>query len=111
MSDNSFEIKQRIKRFMQEKNMTIYQLALKSGVSEACIRNWYSKRNYAPNLEPLKKVANALEIPFVRLLIEDNEELYPMNIETKKFVDDYLTLNNANKQLVSDLIKQLKKNQ
>lgn len=110
MLDNTIEIKQRIKDLMGKRNMTIYQLALKSGVSEACIRNWYSNRHYAPNLEPLQKVAKALDVPFARLIIGNDEELYPMNIETKKFLDDYTTLNNEQKQIVQDIIKQFKKN-
>lgn len=111
MTDKTIEIKERIKDLMKKKNMSIYQLALKSGVSEACIRNWYSKRNYAPNLEPLQKVANALEIPFAQLFVGKDEKLYPIDKPTKKLLDDYFSLDVERRQLVADLIKQMKKNQ
>jgi len=111
MTDKTIEIKQRIKDLLKKKNMTIYQLALKSGVSEACIRNWYSKRNYAPNLEPLQKVANALEIPFAQLFVSEDEKLYPLDKSTKDLLDDYFSLDVERRQLVADLIKQMKKNQ
>lgn len=110
MTDKTIEIKQKIKDLMKKKNMTIYQLALKSGVSEACIRNWYSKRNYAPNLEPLQKVATALDIPFAQLFIGEDEKLYPLDKPTKKLLDDYFSLEPDKRQLVADLIKQMKKN-
>lgn len=111
MTDKTIEIKDKIKELMKIKNMTIYQLSLKSGVSEACIRNWYSKRNYAPNLEPLQKVATALDIPFAQLFIGNDEKLYPLDKTTKKLLDDYFSLDVEKRQLVADLIKQMKKNQ
>lgn len=111
MTDKTIEIKEKIKDLMKKRNMSIYQLALKSGVSEACIRNWYSKRNYAPNLEPLQKVANALDIPFAQLFISENEKIYPIDKPTKKLLDDYFSLDVERRQLVADLIKQMKKNQ
>ena len=111
MTDKTIKIKQRIKDLLKSKNMTIYQLSLKSGVSEACIRNWYSKRNYTPNLEPLQKVANALEIPFAQLFVSEDEKLYPLDKPTKKLLDDYYSLDVERRQLVADLIKQMKKNQ
>lgn len=110
MTDKTIEIKERVKDLMKKKNMSIYQLALKSGVSEACIRNWYSKRNYAPNLEPLQKVAKALDIPFAQLFIGEDEKLYPIDKPTKKLLDDYFSLDVENRQLVANLIKQMKKN-
>ncbi len=111
MTNKTIEIKEKIKDLMKKKNMTIYQLALKSGLSEACIRNWYSKRNYSPNLEPLQKVANALEIPFAQLFIGENEKLYPIDKPTKKLLDNYFSLDVERRQLVADLIKQMNKNQ
>ena len=111
MTDKTIEIKGKIKDLMKKKNMSIYQLSLKSGVSEACIRNWYSKRNYAPNLEPLQKVAQALDMPFAQLFIGEDEKLYPIDKPTKKLLDDYFTLDLEKRQLIANLIKQMKKNQ
>ena len=62
MEEKIIEIKNKIKNVLKEKNMNIYQLSLKSEVTEACIRNWYSKRNYSPSLESLQKIAEALNI-------------------------------------------------
>ena len=109
MTDKTIEIKEKIRKIMKDKNMSIYQLSLKSGVSEACIRNWYSKRNYAPNLEPLQKVANALDIPFVQLFTDKDETFVPVDNQTKSFLDDYLSLDKEKRELIVELIKQMKK--
>ena len=109
MTNKIIEIKDKIKQLMKEKNMSIYQLSLKSGVTDSCIRNWYSKRNYAPNLEPLEKVAKALDVSLTQLLLDKDETLYPVDKQTKEFIEMYLTLNKNQKQLILDLMKEFKK--
>ena len=108
MTDKTIEIKEKIKQLMKDKQITIYQLSLKSGVSEACIRNWYSRRNYAPNLKPLQKVANALEIPFSQLFTDKNEKLFPVDDKTERMLEDYFSLNKEKREIIDTLIKQMK---
>lgn len=109
MTGKTIEIKKKIRELMRSNKMSVYQLALKSGVSEACIRNWYSKRNYAPNLEPLQKVAKALEIPFAQLFVDENEKLFPVDKQTKELLEEYFSLSKDKRQLIADLIKQMNK--
>ena len=109
MSDKIQEVKLLIKRILESKNMTIYQLSLKSGVSEACIRNWYSDRNYTPNLESLEKVCLALGISLSQLFIGSNESLYPIDDTTKELIESWLILDKHKQQLVIALMKELKK--
>ena len=108
MTNKIIEIKEKIRKIMKEKNMSIYQLSLKSGVSDACIRNWYSKRNYAPNLEPLEKVAKALDVSLAQLFLDKNEMFMPVDKQTKELLEQYFTLDKIKRQLVADIIKQFK---
>lgn len=110
MTKMTDEIKSKIKNLMKSKHMNIYQLSLKSGVSEACIRNWYSKRNYAPNIESLEKVANALEVPFSQLFTNKDENLFPVDEQTKEHLEQYHALNNNKRKIINDIIKEFLKN-
>ncbi|MCI9504261.1 MAG: hypothetical protein HFE26_02560 [Clostridia bacterium] len=57
-TDNSVlvtKVKEKIKALLESQNLTVYELAQKSDLTEACIRNWFTKRNYTPSLEALEK--------------------------------------------------------
>ena len=47
---------------MEKKGLSVYELAKKADLTEACIRNWYTKRNYTPSLEAIEKICCALDI-------------------------------------------------
>lgn len=55
-------VKFRIKELIEIKRISIYELAEKSDLTEACIRNWYTKRNYTPSLEAIEKICRAFDI-------------------------------------------------
>ena len=104
--DNKIQnIKQKIKDVMTAKNMSIYQLAYKADVSEACIRNWYSKRNYDPSLETLQKISDVLGISLSQTVLDKDETLYPVNNETKELIENWLKLDHDKQQLVLNIIK------
>lgn len=105
MKDQVLKVKNKLLEILHERNMSIYQLAIMSDISEACIRNWYSKRNYSPSLDSLQKIAEALNISIVQLFIDKDDMLYPVDLETKELIDGFIKLDNNKKQLILDLMK------
>lgn len=76
-------VKFRIKELIEIKRISIYELAEKSDLTEACIRNWYTKRNYTPSLEAIEKICRAFDISESELVRRDDEELVPMTEKEK----------------------------
>lgn len=109
MEEKIIEIKNKIKNVLKEKNMNIYQLSLKSEVTEACIRNWYSKRNYAPSIESLYKIAKALDLSLSQIFLDNDATLYPVDSETKELIDNFILLDPDKKQLIIQLAKSYNK--
>lgn len=93
-------VKQKIKDLMVAQNMSIYDLAQKADLTEACIRNWYSARNYTPSLEAIEKLCGAFEISVAELLC-DNEDFVAVTAETRKFLEKYQMLNKRQKEAVT----------
>ena len=99
-TDNSVlvtKVKEKIKALLESQNLTVYELAQKSDLTEACIRNWFTKRNYTPSLEALEKISRAFGIfPFE--LLCDNGEFYSATEENKAFIDKFRNLTLKQKQ-------------
>lgn len=57
-----------LKEIMKQKNISIPELAKKSGVSEATIGNMRNN-NFAPKIGNISKVAKALEVKAITLLL------------------------------------------
>ena len=103
--DGIAKVKWRIKDYMSQKEISIYELAKKSDLTEACIRNWYTKRSYTPSLEAIIKVSNALEVPVADLFREDdNQQLY-VTKEEKELLMDWSMLNDKQKSAVRLVIE------
>ena len=79
-------VKFKIKELIEIKKISIYELAEKADLTEACIRNWYTKRNYTPSLEAIEKICRAFDISESELVRRDDEELISMT-EKKKLVN------------------------
>ncbi len=99
------QIKWRIKEILIQKNISIYQLANKTDLSGACIRNWYSKRNYTPSLEAMIKVCEVLEISPVELFREDTDEMVYVNRQEKELLSQWAVLNEKQKKAVTAQIE------
>ena len=93
-------VKVRIKELMEKKGLSVYELAKKADLTEACIRNWYTKRNYTPSLEAIEKICCALDISEAELVCREDEELVPMTAEEKRLVKNWYALNEGQKVLV-----------
>jgi len=109
MEEKIKQVKDKIKNTLKVKNMNIYQLSIKSEVTEACIRNWYSKRNYAPSIESLHKIAKALGLSLSEMFLDSDATLYPVDAETKEFLDNFAMLDPDKKQLIIQITKSYNK--
>ena len=93
-------VKLKIKELIEVKNISIYELALKADLTEACIRNWYTKRNYTPSLEAIEKICLALEVTETELVRREDEELIPATSEERDLIKNWLLLDGKQKKLV-----------
>ena len=99
------KVKWRIKDYMSQKEISIYELAKKADLTEACIRNWYTKRSYTPSLEAIVKVSKALDIPVADLFREDGDEQFYVTKEEKELLIDWSILNDKQKSAVRSVIE------
>ncbi len=93
-------IKQKIKELIREKGWSIYELASRADLTEACIRNWYTKRNYTPSLEAIEKLCRAFHISVTELVRDEQEELVPLTAEEKQLIKDWFMLDNKQRNLI-----------
>ena len=93
-------VKFKIKELIEIKGMSIYELADKADLTEACIRNWYTKRNYTPSLEAIEKICRAFGIPETELVRRENETLVPMTEEEKYLLKNWLMLDEKQRNLI-----------
>lgn len=89
-----------IKELIEIKRISIYELAEKSDLTEACIRNWYTKRNYTPSLEAIEKICRAFDISESELVRRDDEELVPMTEKEKLLLKNWLLLDEKQRNLI-----------
>ena len=79
-------IKLKIKQLMETKGITVYELARRADLTEACIRNWYTKRNYTPSLEAIEKICIALDVPVTDLVKTDDQEAVYLLPDDKELI-------------------------
>lgn len=82
-------VKSNILKFMKLKGVTVRELALRTGLSEVAIRNWFSAANYAPSLPNIEKVSIALEIQPFELFCDEADELIPLSHEKRALLKRY----------------------
>lgn len=93
-------VKFRIKELIEIKRISIYELAEKADLTEACIRNWYTKRNYTHSLEAIEKICRAFDISESELVRRDDEELVPMTEKEKLLSKNWLLLDEKQRNLI-----------
>jgi transcriptional regulator with XRE-family HTH domain len=102
------KIKNKLKEIIKARKISINQLAIDSDVSDTCIRNWFSNRNYTPTLEKLLKICRGLHINAAELFIDDNNNLYPLDNSQKELINEWNSLNEKQKQAILIHIKSYK---
>ena len=93
-------VKFRIKELIEIKRISIYELAEKADLTEACIRNWYTKRNNTPSLAAIEKICRAFDISESELVRRDDEELVPMTEKEKLLSKNWLLLDEKQRNLI-----------
>lgn len=102
--DDIAKVKWRIKDYMSQKDISIYELAKKADLTEASIRNWYTKRSYTPSLEAIIKISHALDVPVADFFREDDNEQIYVTKKEKELLMDWSLLNDKQRIAVKSVI-------
>ena len=98
-------IKNKIKNELFARNMSIYELAKRAGITDACIRNWYSKRNYEPSLSSICAVCKVLDISLSKMFMNDEETSVSLTKEEIEVIELWSKLSEKEKEAVLTIIK------
>ena len=98
------EVKTKIKNLMESKHISMYALAQASDLTQTCIANWYSKRNYEPSITALEKVCRALNISMAQLFCGQDEEMVCVDKGFKDLYESWLMLTDEQRQVVKAVI-------
>ena len=93
-------VKPRIKNIIDQRGISIYSLAANADLTEACIRNWYTKRNYTPSLEAIEKICRALDISVAELMCEEGEKMMPVTETEKTLLSSWMRLEEKQKKVI-----------
>ena len=93
-------VKMRIKNIIEQRGISIYSLAANADLTEACIRNWYTKRNYTPSLEAIEKICLALDIPVAELVREENEKMMAVTNTERQLLENWMRLEEKQKKVI-----------
>lgn len=96
-------VKSRVTEFMFKRDLSVYNLAEKSGVTAVAIRDWY-KRHHVPNIVSLEKIAVVLEVKPFEFFCND-EDLMPLSPENKEILRLLDNLTKKQKESVLQHIK------
>ena len=97
-------VKTNIQKFMRQKCVTIRELALRTGLTEVAIRNWFSAANYSPSLVNIERVCTALEIQPFELFCDRGDMVIPLTEEKKALLDKYDNLTPKQKAAIMTMI-------
>ena len=100
----------RIDALMKERNWSDYRLSLESGLSTSTIANIH-RRNTVPSIPTLEAICQAFGISLSQFFAEDESfSMVYLSEEQKKMFDDWLSLTAQQKDILSDIITEFKKN-
>ena len=89
-------------------NWTNYQLAKECGLSESTIKNIYN-RNSLPHIDTLEAICNGFGLSLSQFLLEDDENLVPLNEEQREMFEDWKMMTEKEKHLIKEFIEFLNK--
>lgn len=105
MDGKKMDIKKHIKKLMDERGWTPYQLSKESGLSHSTITNIF-KRNNAPSFPTLETICKAFGITLSQFFSEGNglDELTP---EQRTLFAAWSTLNDGQKEALLLLLNRI----
>jgi len=95
----------RIRQLMHERNWTEYRLAKESSLSQSTIANLF-KRNTVPSVTTLEAICGGFGITLAQFFSEGN--IVELTNEQKDLFNKWVSLTGEQKQLLLELIRQLK---
>ena len=96
---------ERIRRLMDERKWSEYRLAKESGLSQSTIANLF-KRNTVPSVTTLEYICKGFGITLSQFFCDGN--LIELSDELKDLFYRWVTLTKNQKQLMLDLIENMK---
>ncbi|MDO4330767.1 MAG: helix-turn-helix transcriptional regulator [Lachnospiraceae bacterium] len=100
------DVIKRINALTEERGWSTYKLASKSGLSSSTIANIY-RRNTIPSITTLEAICDAFGITLSQFFAEDMDAV-PLTPEQKHLFDMWSNLTISQKELIENLIKELK---
>lgn len=100
------DVIKRIDNLMKERQWSDYKLALESGLSTSTIANIH-RRNTIPSITTLEAICSAFGITLAQFFSDDDSKV-KLNEEQKELFNCWLGLSNHQKQLIYDLIKEMR---
>ena len=88
-----------------ERGWSEYELAKNSGISQSIISTWYRK-NQTPTIQALDKVCKGFGITLSQFFAEGDDSIF-LTQEQKETLDNWSALNQKQRQLVTELLKNM----
>ena len=88
-----------------ERGWSEYELAKNSGISQSIISTWYRK-NQTPTIQTLDKVCKGFGITLSQFFAEGDDSIF-LTQEQKEMLDNWSALNQKQRQLVTELLKNM----
>ncbi len=95
-----------ITRLRLERGWSEYELAKNSGLSQSTISTWYRK-GQTPTIQTLDKVCKGFGITLSQFFAESGTAI-SLTAEQKEMLDSWSALTSQQKQIIRDLLKQLR---
>jgi transcriptional regulator with XRE-family HTH domain len=96
---------ERIRQLMDERQWSEYRLAKESDLSQSTIANLF-KRNTVPSVATLESICTGFGITLSQFFCEGN--MIELSDEQKDLFDRWVTLTKKQKELLFDLIENMK---
>lgn len=100
------DVIKRIDKLMKERRWSDYKLAAESGLSSSTIANIH-RRNTIPSISTLEAICSAFGLTLSQFFTDDNQTVQ-LSKEQKDLFNRWITLTEKQKQIIYDLIKEMK---
>lgn len=105
-----YDIIQRIRALMQEKNLSINMLAQLSDVSQSTLSSLMNREN-SPTLPTLTKICNGLNITITQFFLSDVDYQVTLNKDQRLLLQTFNSLNPGNQALFLKILEDIKNSQ
>lgn len=100
------DVIKKIDALMRERKWSDYKLASESGLSSSTIANIH-RRNTVPSVSTLEAICSAFGLTLSQFFA-DGKQTVPLSKEQQDLFERWISLTEKQKQLIYDLIKEMK---